>query len=116
MSDRHCRHCGAEIRWCRDEREQWVPIDLVKVPPAEPGAAYVVVGVEDARYVLKANRARFESLYRKHTCEQGRNARALAKRQTADSHEASAARRQIAFENATLPANVELFRNHRRRR
>lgn len=116
MSDRSCKYCAAEIRWCRDDRGQWVPLDVVKIAATEPGAEYVVVGAEDARRIAKANRAKFGWLYRRHTCEQGRNDRALAKRQAADSQEAQTARRQLQFEHSTLPDNVTPMRSRRSRR
>ena len=116
MSDRTCKYCGAEVRWCRDDGEHWVPLDVAKVPSAEPRAEYVVVGAEDARRIVKANRGRLETLYRRHTCEQGKNARALNKRQSNDRRELETTKRQLAFEQASLPDNVTLLRSHRRRR
>lgn len=115
MSDRACKFCGADIRWCRDDAGRWLPLDLNKIPAGEPRAEYLVIGAEDARRVAKANRARFAELYRRHTCEQGENARAMRKRIDGDRREVALARRQLAFERETLPDNVEPMRNWRKR-
>lgn len=115
MSDRTCKYCAAEIRWCRDDGGHWIPLDVAKIPVTETGAEYVVLGVDDARRILKANRARHGSLYRRHQCEQGKNARALQKREQADRAEGNLIRRQIAHEQATLPNNVKSIRTWRKR-
>lgn len=115
MSDRSCKYCGQSIRWCRDEAGRWLPLDQVKVAATEPRAEFVVVGAEDARRVAKANRAKFGELYRRHVCEQGENARALARREQRDRAEGRAIRRQFGSEQATLPGNVQVLRNWRKR-
>jgi hypothetical protein len=116
MSDRRCKYCRSEIRWCLDDRGHWLAIDLVKVPSSEPGAQYVILGSEDARRIPKANLHRHSTLYRLHQCEQGKNAKALAKRQREDSAEAATARRQLAHELALFgDTNVVVMSSRRRR-
>jgi hypothetical protein len=115
MSDRSCKYCGAEIRWCRDEAGHWLPLDVAKLPADAPRAEYVVLGADDARRIAKANRERFGSLYRRHECEQGRNARALVRRERSDLAQRKLAVRQLEHERQALPANVELLRNWRKR-
>jgi hypothetical protein len=107
VSDRTCKYCGADIRWCRDDAGHWLPLDVVKIAATEPRAEYIVVGTDDARRIAKANRDRFPTLYRRHKCEQGENARALQKRASAD------ARKRLDEVHATLPGNVRVFRGKR---
>jgi hypothetical protein len=116
MAQRPCKYCGLEVQWVKDEGGHWLAINLRKIDWDEAGAEWVVIGPDDARRVLKRNRAKYVKLYDRHVCAQGENARKMAKRERKDRDEKRALEAQLEHEAKTLPENVSVLSTYRKLR
>lgn len=84
-TDGRCKYCDAPVRWVELEigraETARVPLDLA---PVETGGLYAVAGKNTAMRVPKEARSKYSKLYRKHECDQAKEAKRIRERERRD--------------------------------